>query len=99
MYFDFSLLDHLLYGPEKEQHKALGVVNPVFTKKTSNIPPVHLSDGPAGVSGHEHCVPSQVYGPIHLLRLFVKLPHFLTCAQLPANHVQQLYLHCRDLLG
>lgn len=99
VYFDFILFDHLLYGPEKEQHKALGVINPVFTKKqaASQNP---LCDGLPGVSGPEHsCLPSQVYGPIHLLRLFVKLPQFLTCTQLPPNHANLLHLHCRDLLG
>lgn len=99
VYFDFTLWDHLLYGPEKEQHKMLGVSNPVFSKKMSNSLPVHLCDGPTGGSGHQHSyghVPSQVYGPIHLLRLFVKLPHFLTCAQVPASNI---HVHCRDLLA
>lgn len=105
VYFDFTLFDHLLYGPEKEQHKALCVINPVFTKKqaaSQNALPAPFCDGLPGASGHEHlcpCLPSQVYGPVHLLRLFVKLPHFLTCTQLPPNHANLLHLHCRDLLG
>lgn len=105
LYFDFTLWDHLLYGPEKEQHKMLGVSNLVFSKKTSNSLPGHLCDGltgPDGTPGHQHTcghVPSQVYGPIHLLRLFVKLPHFLTCAQIPAGNVPLLHIHCRDLLA
>lgn len=105
VYFDFTLFDHLLYGPEKEQHRALGMINPVFTKKqaaSQNAPPAPLCDGLSGASGHEtlyQCLPSQVYGFIHLLRLFVKLPDFLTRAQLPASHAHLLHLHCRDLLG
>lgn len=44
-------------------------------------------------------MPSQVYGPIHLLRLFVRLPQFLFRAQLPPGNVNLLHLHFRDLLG
>lgn len=106
IFFDFTLLDHLLYAPEKEQHKLLGVINPVFTKKTTNNTSAsltHACEASMGVAGHEHMthglVPSQVYGPIHLLRLFVKLPQFLACTQLPPNHIHILQTHCRDFLG
>lgn len=106
VYFDFTLLDHLLYGPEKEQHKLLGILNPVFSKKGGSTLPPHLCDGSAGQNascvGEQHLVcgrfPSQVYGPIHLLRLFVKMPHFLSCTQLPLNHVQLLQNYFCDLL-
>ena len=103
IFFDFTLLDHLLYAPEKEQHKLLGIINPVFTKKMTNNTSAgltHACEASVGVAGHEHgLVPSQVYGPMHLLRLFVKLPQFLACTQLPPNHIHILQTHCRDFLG
>lgn len=102
VYFDFTLADHLLYRPEKEEHKVLGIVNPVFSKKTASHS--HLCDDSLNAeSANEHPVcgrlPSQVYGPVHLLRLFVKLPYFLSCTQLPPSHVQLLHACFRDLLN
>ena len=43
-------------------------------------------------------MPSGIYGAEHLLRLFVRLPLFLSRAQLPTAHIQTLH-HCfKDLL-
>ena len=99
VYFDFTLADHLLYRPEKEQHKLLGIINPVFTKKGSSADDSTTVDSVANEDPVCGRLPSQVYGPIHLLRLFLKLPHFLSCTQLPPNHMQLLQVHCRDLLS
>lgn len=43
--------------------------------------------------------PSSVYGAEHLLRLFVKMPLFLSHAQLPNSHVHTLHQYFKDLLG
>ncbi len=43
--------------------------------------------------------PSSVYGAEHLLRLFVRLPLFLSRVQLPSTHLQTLQQYLRDLLG
>lgn len=43
--------------------------------------------------------PSSIYGVEHLLRLFVRLPFFLSHVQLPNAHLQTLHIYFRDLLG
>ena len=92
-YFDFTLADHLLYVEEKEQHNSLGVLNPVFYgKKTSS----HVM---TEEDMERRNLPSHVYGPAHLLRLFVQLPQFLTCTQMPPGNLHLLQLNCKDLLG
>lgn len=70
IYFDFTLGDHLLYAPERDQYKT-------YKNEAS---------------------PSSVYGAEHLLRLFVKLPQFLSQSQLPPTHSQLLLHHLRDIL-
>ena len=95
VYFDFMLADHLLYSVEKDQHRSLGVLNPVYSNKKTAAA-LHLVAAQDGLTGS---MPSKVYGATHLLRLFVRLPHFLTCAQLPSAHVQVLHTHFKDLLG
>lgn len=97
VYFDFTLADHLLYAPEREQHRLLGIINPVFSKKAST-----QQQGGVPVDTERQLqgrLPSQVYGAVHLLRLFVRLPHFLMAAQLPSSHLQPLHNHFRDFLG
>ena len=100
VYFDFTLADHLLYGREKEQHRQLGILNPVFSKKPSSHHQGSVSADSGGterqLQGH---LPSQVYGATHLLRLFVRLPHFLQAAQIPSNHLHLLHNHFKDLFG
>jgi len=94
VYFNFMLADHLLYSVEKDQHRRMGVLNPVCSnKKTASAHHVATQDGLTG------SMPSKVYGATHLLRLFVRLPHFLMCAQVPSAHVQVLHTHFKDLLG
>ena len=44
-------------------------------------------------------MPSQIYGAEHLLRLFLKFPHFLGHAGLPASHTQLLHHQFRELLA
>lgn len=41
--------------------------------------------------------PSAVYGPEHLLRLFVRMPHFLCQAHMPTPLIQILYHHFKEL--
>ena len=43
-------------------------------------------------------MPSGIYGAEHLLRLFVRMPLFLSRAQLPAGHVQTLHHYFKELL-
>ena len=43
-------------------------------------------------------MPSGIYGAEHLLRLFVRIPLFLSRAQLPVGHVQTLHHYFKDLL-
>ena len=44
-------------------------------------------------------MPSSVYGAEHLLRLFVRMPLFLSRAQIPSSHVPILHQHWKELLG
>lgn len=107
VYFDFTLADHLLYGTEREQHRLLGIVNPVFSKKASAISnqqqqqqqqPSGTDPSTTDTQDTHGRLPSQVYGAIHLLRLFVKLPQLLLAAQTPPNHIQILHAHFKDFL-
>lgn len=41
--------------------------------------------------------PSSVYGPEHLLRLFVRMPHFLCQAHMPPVVIQILHHHFKEL--
>lgn len=43
--------------------------------------------------------PSAVYGPEHLLRLFVRIPHFLCQAHMPTPLIQILYHHFKELFA
>ena len=72
-YFDFTLSDHLLYGPEMPQYK-------IVVEKTCLLP-------------------SSVYGAEHLLRLFVRLPHFLCHAGISPSITQLLYCYFKELLA
>ena len=72
-YFDFTVFDHLLYGPEVHQYK-------VVMEKDTSLPP------------------SSIYGVEHLLRLFVRLPHFLSHAGVPQSTTQLLYSQFKVIL-
>ena len=72
-YFDFTVSDHLLYGPEVHQYK-------MMMGKAASLPP------------------SSIYGVEHLLRLFVRLPHFLSHAGIPSSTTQLLYCHFKVIL-
>ncbi len=88
---------------EKEQHRKLGILNPViYSKKSSSFHHPVTSGNSEGSERGRVCPgssPSQVYGCIHLLRLFVKLPHLLLCAQIPAGSMQALHIHFKDIIG
>jgi len=44
-------------------------------------------------------MPSSVYGAEHLLRLFVRMPLFLSRAQIPTTHIPILHQYWKELLG
>ncbi len=54
---------------------------------------------PSSIARQRPPDPSSVYGVEHLLRLFVRLPSFLSRAQLPGTHVQVLHVYLKDFLG
>ena len=83
IYFDFMLVDHLLYEPEKQQFER------AMSAGTCNS---HSEPG------SKRLAPSDVYGVEHLLRLMVKLPLFLTHTQLPASHVAVINTHLKDFM-
>ena len=56
------------------------------------------SGGHDGVASPKAEMPSSVYGIEHLLRLFVKLPLFLSKAQLPSGQVNLLHTHFKEFL-
>ena len=66
-YFDFIILDHLLYGPEKKQYEVVVARQPTAAVVTSAQ---QTKD-----DGEVQCcdkveLPSRIYGVEHLLRLF-----------------------------
>lgn len=65
-YFDFTLLDHLLYAPERQQYE--GFVG----KKVHLVTPEQQSseDTPEESCSESVELPSRIYGVEHLLRLF-----------------------------
>ena len=133
VYLDFTLEDHLLYGPEREQFKAVmgrqrskgspskhghpqrhdtenatdsnvHVQSPKshleHTPRVADSPALRFNSEPAtGGNPWQPIMPSQVYGAEHLLRLFLKIPLFLSRAQVPSNHLQLLHPHFRELLA
>lgn len=67
-YFDFTLMDHLLYTPEKKQYetfvnKKAHLVTPADQEFSENIPAECHSEKITEL-------PSRIYGVEHLLRLF-----------------------------
>ena len=66
-YFDFILLDHLLYGPEKKQYEVVIARHPpaavvASAQQTNEDIEVQCCDKVE--------LPSRIYGVEHLLRLF-----------------------------
>lgn len=76
-YFDFTLLDHLLYMPEKKQYEV------VVNKKVHLVTPGEHSseDAPSEYCDESVELPSRIYGVEHLLRLFGMLTK-LSCNML-----------------
>ena len=114
IYFDFMVEDHLLFSQEKAQFKKLlkqthsrcQQMNHNTKGKTQNdigVNSVDNSHGPMEVNSestsNQPFIPSSVYGCEHLLRLFVRLPLFLSRAQLPVSHVYVLHGYFKDFLG
>ena len=106
VYFDFTLSDHLLYSQEKAQFKHLseeeGFGRAIVVNK---IPLAHINSKvvnthtPTPSTPHPpHKQPSDVYGAQHFLRLFVRLPLFLSQAQLSTTHTHTIHTHVKDLL-
>ncbi len=100
IYFDFLLADHLLYNSEKNQYKHLAESHDFPRVVTVNkIPAGALNKTtPTSHAPQECSTPSEVYGAEHLLRLFVRLPMFLSKAGLPLGHTQTIHTHIKDLL-
>ena len=65
-YFDFTLLDHLLYAPERKQYEA------VVSRQVPILTPAQQSseDTPVEYCSDSVELPSRIYGVEHLLRLF-----------------------------
>jgi len=66
-YFDFTLLDHLLYAPERKQYevvvkKKVHLVTSDQQQSTEEMPVECCSENAE--------LPSRIYGAEHLLRLF-----------------------------
>ena len=105
IYFDFVLSDHLLYAQERQQYAQFFPQQELEVSPQLNIPDgINLiTTGEAlaenSVSSEQPThVPSSVYGVEHLLRLFVKFPHFLSKAQFPSAHIHQLHQYFKDFL-
>ncbi len=107
VYFDFTLGDHLLYSQEKSQFKQL-CDSEGFGRATvvNKVPQTHITHPhKKDITNHTpstphtpHNYPSECYGVEHLLRLFVRLPLFLSRAHLPHAHVHTLHTYIKDLL-
>lgn len=98
-YFDFMLADHLLYPSERTQHEAW--FTPTSAERYCAFPPSAggRSQGATGaLPCHQPSMASCIYGGEHLLRLFVRLPWFLSHTSLPANHLITLNCHLKDIL-
>lgn len=94
-YFDVTLSTHLLYSEEKEQFEQI-----VEAYRVSNEGLLLNGYSDCSTVGVDENVfePSNVYGPHHFLRLFVKLPMFLSRARIPEKHIQELHLHLKEIL-
>lgn len=91
-YFDFTLLDHLLYAPEKKQYEV------VVSKKVHVVTSAQQSseDTPIECCSENVELPSRIYGVEHLLRLFGVLQYKLCvcckCKQyLPFSNYHTIY--------
>ena len=106
VFFDFTLSDHLLYSAEKAQFRGLseehGFGRAVTVTKIPQAHPIpHKSDINHTFTHLTKPIPlkhpSDVYGVEHFLRLFVRLPLFLSRAHLPLSHVHIIHNHIKDL--
>ena len=67
--------------------------------KELESPPEHYSNTGNGIQRKNHAIsPSSIYGPVHLLRLFVKMPEILGRMQIPHSRSKIIIKYIDSLL-